>query len=133
MADISDINAAQTVKIVGSDATGVEQTPVASTSNADLQVVDRANTSGVNGNITVGTSAVAARVGGSNLAVRKTLTITNLGTTIIYWGYSAGVTTANGTPIYKKQMTTWEGIGPAITVYLISASAGNNVRITESG
>lgn len=36
MADISDINAAQAVKIVGSDASGVEQTPVASTATGGI-------------------------------------------------------------------------------------------------
>lgn len=36
MADISDINSAQTVKVVGSDATGVEQTPVQSTASGGL-------------------------------------------------------------------------------------------------
>lgn len=38
MADINDINAALSVKIVGSDATGVEQTPVSSTSSGSLKV-----------------------------------------------------------------------------------------------
>ena len=35
MADISDIEAAQTTKIVGSDPTGVEETPVSSTPNGE--------------------------------------------------------------------------------------------------
>ena len=43
MADISDINSAQTVKVVGSDTTGVEQTPVASTANGGLHVNLRNN------------------------------------------------------------------------------------------
>lgn len=38
MADLSDLQAAQTVKIVGSDATGVEQTPVNSTIDGRLMV-----------------------------------------------------------------------------------------------
>lgn len=38
MADISDVQAAQAVKIVGSDGTGVEQTPVQSTSSGGLHV-----------------------------------------------------------------------------------------------
>ena len=43
MADLSDINAAQTVKIVGSDSIGLEQTPVASTSGGGLHVNLRNN------------------------------------------------------------------------------------------
>jgi hypothetical protein len=132
MADISDINSALPIKVVGSDATGVEQTPVGSTTVGDLQATDRANTSGVSGAITVGTSAVAARVGGANLSERKTLTVYNGGTATIYWGYSAGVTTANGTPIEKKQQIDWQGLGPNITVFLISGSAGQDIRVTES-
>lgn len=37
MADINDINAAQSIKIIGSDLTGVEQTPVSSTSDGKLK------------------------------------------------------------------------------------------------
>jgi hypothetical protein len=40
MADLTDIQAAQTVKIVGQDATGVETTPVGSDARNNLKVVD---------------------------------------------------------------------------------------------
>lgn len=43
MADLTDLQAAQSVKIVGSDNTGVEQTPVQSTANGSLQVNLRDN------------------------------------------------------------------------------------------
>jgi len=46
MPDISDINSAQTVKVVGSDTSGVEQTPVQSTSTGGLHINLR-NNSGV--------------------------------------------------------------------------------------
>lgn len=38
MADISDINSAQTTKMVGSDSSGIEQTPVQSTSGGGLHI-----------------------------------------------------------------------------------------------
>lgn len=38
MADISDINSAQSIKVIGADSTGVEQTPVASTASGGLHV-----------------------------------------------------------------------------------------------
>lgn len=38
MADINDINSAQTVKIVGAGTTGVEQTPVQSTSDGKFLI-----------------------------------------------------------------------------------------------
>jgi hypothetical protein len=43
MADLSDVNASQSIKIIGSDSTGVEQTPVQSTSNGGLHTNLRNN------------------------------------------------------------------------------------------
>lgn len=43
MADLSDIQAAETVKIVGSDSSGLEQTPIQSTSNGALYVAPSDN------------------------------------------------------------------------------------------
>lgn len=226
MADISDINAAESVKIIGSDATGVEQTPVQSTSSGALHsnlrnssgteiatsanpiridptgttaqpindnsgsitvdavswplptgaataanqateiaslasidagiptalgqttmansmsvviasdqssvtINDIVNTSGTNGAISVSTTAVAVRVGGSNLTARKNLTALNNGTATIYWGYSNAVTTSNGTPLMRNQFAAWDA-GPSITVYLIAASGTHDVRVSEA-
>lgn len=46
MADITDLQAAQTVKVVGSDASGVEQTPVQSTTGGAAHVNLRDNSGG---------------------------------------------------------------------------------------
>lgn len=93
---------------------------------------DLLNSSGVEGNITVGTSAVAARVGGANLTSRKLLTIhNNAFLTTIYWGYTSGVTTSTGTPLAPGQFLALSA-GPSTTVFLIAGSAGNNVRVTEA-
>lgn len=133
MADLNDIQAAQSVKIIGSNSSGVEQTPVESNANGKLNVVDISNNGGVNGAITVGTTAVIARVGGSNLANRISLTIFNNGNgnQTLYWGYSSGVTTANGTPIFPGDLLSLD-VGPNTTVYLIGSAAGINTRITEN-
>jgi len=131
MADIGDINATEAVRIVGSDSLGAEQTPVSSTSNGDLNIADISNNGGVEGAITVGTSATLAKVGASNLANRKTLTVFNNSNSTIYWGYTSGITTSTGTPIFKNQLAVWD-VGPNTSVYLIAGSAGNNVRITEN-
>jgi hypothetical protein len=131
MADISDINSAQPVKVIGSDATGVEQTPVASTPNGDLQTTDILLGPGVQGVLTVGTTAVELKVGGSVLANRKLATVSNTSNNVIYWGYTNAVTTANGTPIVKNQQDNWD-ISDSGTIFLIAGSAGNDVRITES-
>lgn len=99
--------------------------------DSSLNVVDFINAgTGVEGIIIVGTSAVEAKVGITALTNRRSLTIFNFGTDIIYWGYSPAVTTLTGTPIFKKQQAMW-AVGDDQPVYLVSASAGNNIRATE--
>lgn len=80
--------------------------------------------------ITVGTSSVEAKVGASRLTGRKALSVFNNSNSTIYWGYTSGVTTSSGTPIFKDQQIVF-AVGDGQSVYLISGSAGNNVRITE--
>ena len=92
--------------------------------------VDVINGGGVQGAITVGTSAVVARVGGSNLTNRISLTVFNNSTATIYWGYTNAVTTSTGTAIAKGQMFFFS-VGSATDIYLIGGVAGLNVRITE--
>lgn len=131
MADLTGVEAAQSVKIMGSESDGTEQTPVSSNSNGKLLSADISNNGGVHGVLTVGTSAVEAKVGGSVLSDRVNLTAYNDSNIIIYWGYDNTVTTSTGTPIHKKQMISWE-VGPNTSVYLIAGSASNNTRITEN-
>ena len=131
MADINEINATEAVKIVGSESDGVEQTPVKSNDNGKLHSIDFSDDGGVEGALTVGTTAVEAKVGGSALSNRVSLTVYNNSSTTIYWGYTSGVTTSTGTPILKKQFAVWD-IGPNTSVYLIAGSSSNNTRITES-
>lgn len=130
MADLSSIQGTEATRIVGSDATGIEQTPVKSTANGDLGVANILDASGVQGSITVSTTAVAARVGGSNLANRKNLTIWNNGTATIYWGYTNAVTTATGTLLMRNQQLQGDW-GPNTTIWLIAANGSHDVRITE--
>lgn len=134
MADLNELQATGTTKIIGSTNTGQETSPVRSTANGDLNTADILNNGGVQGSITIGTSAVAARVGGSNLANRKILIITNnsgnLINSDIFWGFTNAVTTATGTPLSRNAQIAIPA-GPNTTIWLISASAGNNVRIIE--
>ncbi len=85
---------------------------------------------GVYSDLTVGTSAVEVKVGGSRLSGRRVVTILPIGSTV-YWGWNCSVTTATGTPIYKKQLIVFEvdDTGP---ICLIAASGSNSVRITEA-
>lgn len=121
------------ILIVGSDdatKTGFKRA-LKSKPDGSLNVVDFLDAgTGVEGFITVGTSAIEAKVGGSPLAGRRSLTVYNGGTALLYWGYTPGVTIASGTPIFKKQQAVWT-VGPNQSVYLISSVAGNNIRVTE--
>lgn len=86
---------------------------------------------GVEGSLTATTSAVEVKVGGSRLTSRKLVTLHNNSSNTIYWGWTSGVTTSTGTPIYKNQMIQWS-VGDSQTIYVIAASVGNNTRVTEA-
>lgn len=88
------------------------------------------NGSSVFAALTVGTSAVEIKVGGSPLANRKNVTLHNNSLFTLYWGYSNAVTTSTGTPIVANQFVEWD-VGPLQSIYVIAAVAGNNTRITE--
>lgn len=130
MADIDFTKASQAVSITGADSTGVETNMVNSSANGDLNVRDISNNSGVNATITVGTSAVEAKVGTSALDNRKELIIQHQGNGKLYYGLSSSVTINNGIEIFKKQ--TWiDDVGPDTHIWLISDTAGQDVRIVE--
>lgn len=86
---------------------------------------------GTQGALTVGTSAIEAKVGGARLTARSSLTVWNNSLVNIYWGYTSGVTTSTGTPIPPSKPVSWD-IGDNQPVYLIAGTASNNTRITEA-
>lgn len=131
MADLSDLQAAGYTKIVGSDSSGVETNPAKVSANQDLSTSDIIDNGGTYGTLTVGTSAVALRVAGSNLANRKLLTIDNTSNSTIFWGYDNSLTTSNyAGRIFKDQQASW-AIGPNANIFLIAAGAGNVVHVSE--
>ena len=101
--------------------------------NGDLGVADGLSNGGVFGNLalTTANTAYEAKVGGSRLANRKSLTIVALDS--MYWGYSSSVTISNGTPLYKDQTLIFN-VDPNSTfqVWLVASAASKNARITES-
>ena len=81
---------------------------------------------------TVGTTEVLASAGTSNLTGREILTIYNDSNSIIYYG-PTGVSVSGpnkGEPLAKGQSVSIPA-GDALNIYLISASASNNVIIQE--
>ena len=132
MADLDGLHASGSVKIAGALSSGEESHFVNASSTGDLKTSDIINTSGIYGTITVGTSAVALRVGGSNLTERKLLTVDNTSNTTLYWGYNNSVTTSSyAGRIFKDQQASWT-VGPNVTIYLIASTAGNNVHCSEA-
>lgn len=98
----------------------------------DPELSDVVNQSYVAGSISVSTSAVEAKVGGSRLTGRETLRIYNNSNTTIYFGPS-GVTAATGEPVYKDQWVNIP-IGDQLAVFLITDSGtASDVRIQEIG
>lgn len=85
----------------------------------------------VAGVISVSTSQVEAKVGGSRLANREVLRIFNNSSVTIYFG-PTGVTSTTGEPIFKNQ---WVNIPIGdIAVFLITASGtAADIRIQELG
>ena len=131
MADLTDLQAAETVKIVGVDATGAETSPVHATVAGELAVVDTVRGSGVYGALTIGTSAQELKVGGSPLANRKIIIFQNLSNKTIYWGFDSSVTTSTGLAIgggVEKQFSVSDSVG----IWVISANTGLNCRIAEA-
>lgn len=133
MADLTDLQAAGTTKIVGSDATGLETTAVKASANGDLNVEDILDQGGVHGVLSVGTTPVAVRVGASNLANRKRLTFINNSTaTALYYGFSNTVSAATGFPIFRNQPVS-DAWGPNTTVWIVAASgSGFAVPVNET-
>lgn len=129
---INDSADAELVKAVltGRRSNGT-YTNVEISNNADMCVADICDAGGSSAAITVGTSSLIANVSGvTNLTNRKCLTIYNNGTVLIYWGLSSGVTTSSGTPIVPGTTAVFAA-GPNTSIYLISGTASQNVRITE--
>lgn len=106
-----------------------EPLPRALTQNQELKVCDTNNSGGLNGDITVGTSAVEGKVGSSRLVNRKYVIIEPLDTNI-YMGFNSSVTTSNGIPLFKNQFIMIP-IGDGTQLWFIADSASKHVRFGE--
>lgn len=89
MADLTDLQAAQSVKIVGSDPTGTETYPVGAKSNQEAKVSDACDTAGLDTTLTLDSSgAVEGKVGGSRLSNRKYFMMMAL-VNNVKWGFDS--------------------------------------------
>lgn len=85
----------------------------------------------LSGPVTVGTSAVEAKVGASAEPLRESVRIYNSSSGTVYFGPS-GVTTTTGEPLKKCQWVSLPA-GSNNPVYLIAASAVGDVIVQEHG
>ncbi len=131
MADLTEIQAAQSVKLIGSNSFGAESTPIKSSSNGDIGASDIVDISGVYGTITVGTSPIEIKVGGSPLSTRKLVTIDNTSNVTFYWGYNNSIsTTAYAGRIFKDQQASW-AVGSNVSIWIVAGSGSNSAHISE--
>lgn len=126
MADLNELQAAQTIKIAGSASNGTETNFVNASNNGELLASDILQTTVAQGTKSVSTASgpVELRVGASPLANRKSILIQAQGTNLVY-GFSAGTqpfTIANGTTITLA-------VGPNIPVYVDRVSGAGSVTV----
>lgn len=133
MADLTDLQAAGSTKVVGSDTAGLETNAVGATVNGDLKVSDGVKQGGVYGNLNLPTAnvPVEAKVGVSRLTNRKLLVITTLNSNI-WWGTDSAVSVASGQPLANGQ-TLITSIDPnsSFELWLVGNANTKAVRITE--
>lgn len=117
-----------TVQVGGKDSSGNIQT-LETLSTGELFTRDVLNTAGQNRAQSVTTTAAEALGGSTILANRKMLTVrpTN---GIIYWGFTTGVTTTTGTPIYTNEVFSISATDN-LHIYVISAGTVD-VRMSEA-
>jgi hypothetical protein len=130
MADLDQLNSSMSVKIAGSDQSGSETFFVNSTANNELRAFDGINVEGVQGSLTVGTTAIEAKAEATRLANRKVLAIYNNSVQTIFWGFTSGVTTSTGIPLQKGELLVLKVSD--VSVWLIAGTNNNNVRIVEA-
>lgn len=98
MADLSDLQAAQSTKIVGADSAGIETNPLGVKSNQEARTVDTCDTSAIDAVLNLTTGSTEGKVGGARLVNRKYVEFQALSTGV-KWGYN----TSCNFDIFKNQ------------------------------
>jgi len=123
--DVSDIQAAQSVKVIGSDATGLETTPVGSTTLGDIKAADVPNQQGVSGTLSLTVTAQIGKIGASVLSNRKYVEMQAL-TTNVKWGYDANCPF----DLFKNQFFALP-MGAGCNIYFKAATGTAQVAFAE--
>lgn len=126
MADLNNLQAAQTIKIAGSDSSGVETTFINSTLSGEIKSADLINVSILQTTLSVSVAGapIEVKVGASRLANRKSVQVQANGTGVVY-GYSVGsqpFVLANGSSITIS-------LGDAVGIWVDRASGAGAVDV----
>lgn len=127
MADLTELQSAQPVKVVGSNAAGAETNPVDASANREQFSVDRLNNGGVSATLAVTTTPVEAKVGASALTERKVLSVQPLDGKI-FWGYT---NVSQPFELAKLQPASWTA-GPGTPIWIVAASGTVDVAVGEA-
>jgi hypothetical protein len=125
MADLTDLQAAGSTKIVGSDATGTETNPVKATTLGEIQAVDVPNQTGLSGVVNLTTTAVEGKVGGATMVNRKYIEMQAISSNV-KWGYN----TSCPFDLFKNQFFSLPA-GENCKVYFKVSAGTGSVAIGE--
>jgi hypothetical protein len=126
MADLNDVNSAQAVKVIGSNSSGVETTPVKSSLNGELGTSDILDNGGLDTVLALTTTAVEGKVAGAAKANRKYFIMEALDNNV-KWGFS---NTTQSFDLFKSQLIMVP-CGPNTQIWFKMSSGTGNVAIGE--
>lgn len=126
MGDLNSLQASDTIKIAGASSNGNETNFVNSTPSGDLQTVDIMNTAALSGVISLTTTPVPLRIGGSNLVNRKYIILEALSSAIV-WGFSE---TSQPFNVFKNQFIMIP-CGSNITIYAKVTTGTGDISVGE--
>lgn len=129
MGDLPQNKAGAPVWITGAEECGDEQTPVNSTLNAELKVVDGIHHEAVHGTLTVGATPVELKVGATPLANRKVLLFQP--DNRARWGTSNAITSSSGFKLNKKQYVEIEA-SDSVSFWIVSQAGTIDVTVMEA-
>jgi hypothetical protein len=125
MPDISDIDAAQSVKIVGSESDGTEQTPVSSSGLSELKTTDKINQQGEDIIINLSTTAVEAKVGSTAKTDRSYVFLQALDKNV-KWGFDSNCRF----DAFKNQLISIPA-SEDCTIFIKADSGSRNIVVGE--
>jgi hypothetical protein len=120
MADLTNLQAAETVKIAGADAAGVETNFVNASGSHEMFVHDVWRTSGVEATLSLTTTAQEIKVGASKLTDRKMLILSATSLRVMIGPSTSCLTpVANGATIFLPTNIVWYAKSSSLTATLV--------------